>query len=110
MEKFIVCIKRNGLFQFKLIDEEGRMLLTSLSYVKKEDCLHDLDFLRLHFDFTNSSGVTQINHTGYCFVLYKSETDLLAISKEFKTGEACNDCIRQLRLNAAAIAVDERLH
>ncbi|RXK59618.1 hypothetical protein ESA94_11135 [Lacibacter luteus] len=110
MEKFIVCLKRNGLFQFKLVNEQEQTLLASLSYTHKQTCLNDIEMLRSGFDFTNRYFVTEVAANKFCFALLKSDIELLAVSKEFTSESDCENYIKRMQETVSGMIIDEQIH
>ncbi len=109
MEKFIVCLKRNGQFQFKLVNEQEQTLLASLSYTLKQTCLNDIEMLRSGFDFTNRFFVTKVAANKFCFALLKSEVELLAVSSEFTSESDCENYIKRMQETVSSMIIDEQI-
>lgn len=110
MEKFIICLKRSGLYQFKLINESEQTMLTSLSYPVKQTCLDDLELLRSAIDFDSCCFISPTHNGNFCFSLLKNELEVLAISKGFENETDCVTYLQQLQHTVKVIRIDSRLH
>lgn len=109
MEKFIIKLKRTGLYQFKLIADNGEAVLNSLSYTSKQACIDDVEILKRKKDIKQNMLLTELDN-GHCFfTLFKSGIDMLAISKEFETEIDCLIAIHFLQQQLPYVETDEQI-
>jgi len=95
----------DGLYYFRLIaDEDLGIVLISLSYLAKADCLDGIMAVKLHSPF-DSNYERRDSPQSYTFDLWAGNWEIIAHGGSFPTQSARDEAIEILKRDAAAAPV-----
>jgi uncharacterized protein len=100
MSKFIIIIKRNGLYQFILKDDHEETLLSSGGYVSKLNCESDILSIKENARCIDSFELKASVQGGCYFNIVTQDGYIVAKSELFSTEVECKKRIALIRKNA----------
>lgn len=107
MGKFIITIKRNGLYQFLLMDDSGTTLLSSGGYVSKLNCTSDISSIKQNVDYKDRIEL-KVSKQGECyFNIIHLDGYIVAKSEMFATEEDCKNRIALIRKSAQPAKIED---
>lgn len=108
MGKFVIVEKSNKKFQFSYKANNGRAVLFSKEFSKREDCLNCIEEVR---QLSQSEDLVEFDLTvpdNYLLKVKKSSGEVIAISKTCSTKTSLSELLTTLKTNVANATMSDQ--
>jgi len=97
MGTFAVSVKDNGEYKFTYNDNRGKILVTSNSFKSKNECLENINLLKIEIENTTFTKHKTTANKLYFKILLNNET--IGVSRKFTTVLRLENAIADIKLN-----------
>lgn len=108
MGKFVIVEKSNKKFQFSYKANNGRAVLFSKEFSKKEDCLNGLEEVR---QLSQSEDLVEFDLTvpgNYLLKIKKSSGEVIAISKTCSNKTSLSELLATIKMSVESASMSDQ--
>lgn len=107
MAKFKISARSNGEFQFSLVADNGRTILSSEGYSTKAGCMNGVESVKTNSQDEKRYEMLVAKNGKFYFNLKASNGQVIASSEMYETEESRKGGMDSVMKNAANAEVDE---
>ncbi len=107
MGKFVVNIRKDGEYQFKLKAGNGEQILISEGYSSKPACLSGVESVRINSQIDSRYDLKTSANGKYIFNLKASNGQIIGISELYESEKGRDNGIESVKKNAKDAPVDD---
>jgi uncharacterized protein len=107
MGKYVICKATNGQFYFNLKASNNEIILTSATYITKDEAKNGIQQVRNNAPYDNLYKKITTSKVRYFFILKAANGDPIGKSEMYKTKRGRDNGVKSVKENALSQTVED---